>query len=550
MKTRQKLFNLLVIALLLLGVGVSCKPPATPTSVPATEEAEVEEVEETSDEMGPAVDRDTLVIGSTDAIRSITPWTVSTDLEYAVLNSMLYDRLIEYEDGSATPTMSSGLAESYEVSEDGLAWTFKLREGITFTDGEPVNAEAIKFSLEHTKQTGGPIVYYIDPYIKDVEVVDEYTVKVNLSFVYAPFDKIISLAIAGIYSPKAVQSMSDKDFQEKPVTSGPWIVESIVPSEECVLVRNENYWNKDRLPRIKRLIFRTIADPSALRLALEQGEIDMGFYYWLPADQIELEKDPRFTFTQQKNYYVSMLAIDGTRAPLDDPLVRQAIAYAIDRDRIIDTVYGGSARKMNSPLHTDMTIDGQSVVIEWPYEHDPDKAKELLAEAGYADGVPVDFWYTVGFGPEEPDVALLIQQDLAEVGIELNLQSSEFTALIEQWKDGATPFWSSRYVGGYLDPDPYLRDWYHSKSGFLGAKHGMDNPEIDRLLDTGANTTDPDVRLQSYEKIQQTVSQLALQIPMYVKPYDFIMKEQVVDFETPLVFWDMRYPFGTVHWTD
>lgn len=542
MSSQSAPYRLLAVCLLVLVVGASCAPPAEEDVTPTEEEA-------ASSGLEPAVDKETLVIGTTDSATSLTPWTVSTDLEYAVLNSMLFDRLMEYEDGGATPTTSSGLAESYEVSDDLMTWTFKLREGIAFADGSPVDAEAVRFSLMNTKTTGGPIVYYVGPYIDGVEVVDDYTVRIRLNFPYAAFDKIVSLAIGGIYSPQAVRDMSDKAFQEQPVSVAPWQVESITPGDELVLVRNEDYWNKDRMPKLKRLIIRTIADPSAMRLALERGDIDMGFYYWLPSDQIELERDPRFNYARHETYYISQIQINGTVEPLDSRAVRQAIAHGIDRDGIINRIYDGTALKMNSPLH-DMSINGQDVALEWPYEYDPDKARALLEDAGYGDGFSTEFWYTTGFGPREADIALLIQQDLAEIGIDLTLETGEFTALIEQWKDGAIPMWSARYVGGYLDPDPYIRDIYHSLAGFLGETHGASDPEVDRMLDEAVNTRDPEERARLYKEIQEIVSEKAVQIPMYVKPYSFIMKNGLEGFEPPQVFWDMRYPFENVSWAD
>lgn len=323
----------------------------------------------------------------------------------------MFEGLVRFKDGSTE--LEPALAESWEVSEDGLTYTFKMREGVTFHDGTPVDAEAAKFSFErqldpeHPYHDTGEFAYaeFTLGMIESIEVLNPMTLQITLENPFAPFLSNLAMHAASLVSPAALEQYG-RDFAQNPVGTGPYQFASWQRGTELVLERNQDYWRG--APEVERLVYRPIVEDQARLAALESGEID--FTVNLPVDDLpRLRDDTRFHFEEQAGMHTWYLVFNVKKEPFDDPLVRKAVAHAIDRQAIVEALLGGTgelAQNLLPPVVWSYTED----VEQYPY--DPERAQELLAEAGYPDGFEIDFWIPQsGSGMQQPVAMGTVVQD-------------------------------------------------------------------------------------------------------------------------------------------
>jgi peptide/nickel transport system substrate-binding protein len=426
----------------------------------------------------------------------------------------MFEGLVRFADGSTD--VEPGLAERWEVSDDGLTYTFFLRPGVSFHDGTPVNAEAVEFSFERQLDPAHP---YHDtgtfPYaeftlgnIASIEVVDELTVRLTLRENFAPFLSNLAMHAAALVSPTAVMA-SGADFSENPVGAGPYRFVSWRRGVEVVLERNPDYWRVT--PQVERLIYRPIIEDQARLAALEAGEVDLAVN--LPPDDLpRLRSDARFTFSEQAGMHTWYVVFNVTKEPFGDARVRQAVAHAIDRQAIVDAVLGGTgvlAKNFLPPVVWGYTED----VPEYPY--DPERARELLAEAGYPDGFEVEFWVPAsGSGMQQPvAMGTVIQDYLSRVGIEATIQQFEWGTYLDRVivpldsADTVPAMFQMSWIGDNGDPDNFL---YILLSGDQFPPFGFNlgyytNPEVDAILREARTTSDHDARVTLYVAAQRLI---------------------------------------------
>jgi peptide/nickel transport system substrate-binding protein len=426
----------------------------------------------------------------------------------------MFEGLVRFADGSTE--LEPALAERWEVSDDGLTYTFFLRPGVSFHDGTPVDAEAVKFTFERQSDPEHP---YHDtgqfPYaeftlgmIADIEVVDDLTLRLTLTETFAPFLSNLAMHAAAVVSPTAVMEHG-ADFSENPVGSGPFRFVSWRRGVEVVLERNPDYWRVT--PQVERLIYRPIIEDQARLSALEAGEIDLAVN--LPPDDLpRLRNDPSFTFAEQAGMHTWYVVFNVTQEPFDDARVRQAIAHAIDRQTIVDAVLGGTGVLANNflpPVVWGYTED----VPEYPY--DPERARELLAEAGYPDGFAVEFWVPAsGSGMQQPvAMGTVIQDYLSRVGIQASIQQFEWGTYLDrvivpiEEADSVPAMFQMSWIGDNGDPDNFL---YILLSGDQFPPFGFNlgyyaNPEVDAILREARTTTDQEQRVTLYEEAQRLI---------------------------------------------
>jgi peptide/nickel transport system substrate-binding protein len=426
----------------------------------------------------------------------------------------MYEGLVRFKDGSTE--IEPGLAESWEVSDDGLVYTFHLRPGVTFHDGTPVNAEAVRFSFErqidpeHPYHDTGEFPYaeFTLGAIDTIEVVDDLTVRITLKETFAPFLANMAMHAAAIVSPSAVMQYG-RDFSEHPVGAGPYRFVSWQRGVEVILEANPDYWRG--APRVERLIFRPIVEDQARLAALEAGEIDLAVN--LPPDDLpRLREDPRFTFAEQPGMHTWYLVFNVTKEPFDDPRVRQAVAHAIDRDAIVQAILGGTgetAANFLPPVVWGYADDVQA------YPYDPERARELLAEAGYPDGFSVEFWVPESGSGMQQSVAMgtVIQDFLGRVGIDVTIQQFEWGTYLDRVivpvdeADTVPAMFEMSWIGDNGDPDNFL---YILLSGDQFPPNGFnlgyyDNDEVDELLRTARTVTDQAERVPLYEEAQRLI---------------------------------------------
>ncbi len=427
----------------------------------------------------------------------------------------------EPEPGKFVP----GLAESWEISDDAKTYTFKLKQGVKFHDGTPFNADAVKFTFDRVMDPAtkaGQSHDQLGPY-DHTEVVDDHTVKVVMKQGYAPLLTNPN-GYLGIVSPTAAKK-DPAAFARAPIGPGPFLFKEWVPKDHITLVKNPDYnWGSSFFKHtgpayLDQLIFKIIPEASVRTGALKSGEIQ----YADDIDPLEYEAlkgDPKFVVIEkgQPGSGYTLLLNTTSKGPISDPQVRLALEYAIDREGLNKSVFQGLNKVAFSPLM--QPTFGYDASTEQIYSFDPDKAKQSLDAAGWKGGaagigekggekLAIDF--PIISRPNDKAMAESIQASLRDVGIDFKitpLERAAYTDARKQNKYDAGFMWFS-----YGDPD-VLRTIFHSANvdAFNRAKYQV--PEVDKLLEDAAATTDPAKRKDLYTQIQQRVLKDTVVVPL------------------------------------
>ena len=411
----------------------------------------------------------------TIAMQLEPPHLDPTSAAAQAIDSVVYTNIFEgltrfMGDGSVVP----GLAESWEISDDGTVYTFKLREGVTFHDGTAMDAEDVKFSLDRARaeeSTNAQKGLFAG--ITDVEVVDPQTVKVTLDGPNGMFLFNMAWGDAVIVAPESIDNI-----KQQPVGTGAFTFSEWVQGDRITLTRNENYWGD--APSLEQATFKFISDPTAAFAAVMAEDVDVFSGFPAPENLPQFEADPRFQVLVGSTEGETILSTNNKQPPFDNLKVRQAMAHAIDRQAIIDGAmfgYGtpiGTHFAPHHPAYVDLTAQSA---------YDPEKARALLAEAGFPDG----FETTLHLPP--PSYARrggeIIASQLAEVGIKAEIINVEWAQWLESVFNGKSfgltivSHTEPMDIGIYANPDYYFQ---------------YDNPEFQALMDTLNKTTDPDER--------------------------------------------------------
>ncbi len=469
-----------------------------------------------------------IVYGLTLSPSGIDPH-VNASSELGIPLTSVYDTLV-YQD-PATGEFVPGLAERWEVSDDGRVYTFHLRRGVTFHDGTPFNAEAVRFNLERITSdelASQKARFMLGPY-EGVEVVDETTVRILLSEPFAPLLDSLSQVYLGMASPAAVEQWGT-EYQLHQVGTGPYMFVEYVPGDHLLLRRNPDYaWGppiyEHNTATVEEIEFRFFTDPATRSPALETGEADvMGEIP--PQDAARLSQSEDFRIEAVPIPGVSlMFFMNTTRPPLDDLRVRQALLYGTDRPAIVSTVFRDTSPVAYGPLSAVTFGYDPAVRTEYPYSYDPARAAALLAEAGWADsdgdglldrdGQPLTLdMVLMGWG-FMPEVGQLLAAQWAELGIGVNSRVVSYPEALQAASEGQHHLIPFTLSGS--DPD-ILRKFFHSRAGFNWSL--VNDPEMDGWLEEGARVSDPAQRATLYSQVQRRVMEQALVIPIrdYVNP--------------------------------
>ncbi len=494
---RRLLFFLLIGLLALALVQCGPKPTSEPeeTTVPPTaEETEAAVTEEPTEEPTEAVAE--LKILRVAATASVTTWDPSASFSTeALYMANIYEPLIWIRpDGTFEPA----LAESWEVSDDGLVWTFHLREGVKFHDGSTLDADAVVASIERTREmgTGASWIWWM---VESIEALDDMTVQFTLSTPY-PLDRVAASTYAAwIMSPDAAEKDSDWFEQGNEAGTGPWMLESYTPDEEIVLTRFEGYWGGWDDDQFDKVVIRIVPEQVVQAQMLEGGEVDLALS--LPVETYEkFQADPNFVVYEDDTLFNYVGLLNTQKEPLNDKLVRQAIAYAIPYEDIVAVGAGGLGQQARGPVPHGL----------WPYSdevgqytYDPEKARELLAEAGYPDG---GFSLVLTHAAEnlsEERFAPVIRDALAEIGIDVEIRPMLWS---QQWEmakgdpaeaqDIFLLLWWPTISDGYDN----LSSMFHCEDEPFFNLCYYCNPEYDELIDTALEltATDPETAQQMY----------------------------------------------------
>ena len=451
-----------------------------------------------------------LIVGQIAEPKSLDPAAVTAVNDFRILVN-LYEGLVAYEPG--TLEVAPALASDWEISEDGTEYTFTLREDVTFHDGTPFNAEAVKFNFdrmldeEHPYHDTGPFpLAFFFSSVEETEVVDDYTVKFHLSEPYAPFLSNLAYPTGLMVSPAAVEQYG-ADYGRNPSGTGPFTFGEWRSNEAVVLEKNADYWGEEA--GTEAVVFRPITDANTRVAEMLAGGIDL-MVEVPPTSLGQFTDTDAYQVYEQSGPHVWFLILNAKEGPFADKRVRQAVNYAVDKEAIVNDVLEGTAEVAAGPTPPAFAWAYNEELD--PYPHDPEKARELLAEAG-AEGAELTFYVTEGGSGMLDPVAMgtAIQADLAEVGLDVSIETYEWNTFLGEVNPGlegkadmAEMAWMTN------DPDtlPYLAlrtDAWPAEGGFNSGYYS--NEEVDRLLEEARVATDQEERAALYKQMQEIVQE-------------------------------------------
>jgi peptide/nickel transport system substrate-binding protein len=507
-------------------------PPAAPTAAPAAAPTTAAAAAPTpaaaaKPTVAPAAatapSGGTLVYGlNGDFDDTLDPQVTNFDTSIRVTLNVCEPLVWEPEPGKFMPA----LAEKWDVSPDATVYTFNLKKGVKFHDGTPFNGAAVKFTFDRVVDPAtkaGQSHDQLGPY-DHTEVVDDYTIKVVMKQPYAPLLTNLN-GYLGIVSPTAVQKMGMADFARHPVGTGPFMFSEWVNKDHVTLVRNPDYnWGSSMFKNtgpahLDQVTFKIIPEPSVRSGTLKTGETQL-------IDEVDPLEYP--TLSGDKNFSIIqkgqpgsgwILMLNGTSTgAIADPAVRQAMEYAVDRDGVNQSVFQGLNKPAWSPLMRPTFAYDPST--ESVYSFDPDKARSILDAAGWTPGVDgirakggqrLEIAFPIISRPRDNAMAESVQASLHDVGIDLKVDPLERAAAREAYQQNRYDIsfmWFS-----YGDPD-VLRTLFHSANvgAFNRSKYRV--PEVDKLLEDAAGSTDPNHRADVYKQIQQRVLKDTAIVPL------------------------------------
>ncbi|MFJ6211475.1 ABC transporter substrate-binding protein [Lysinibacillus sp. NPDC092081] len=440
---------------------------------------------------------------------------IVTDGESFTVTANIYETLVNF--GEKDVTIQPGLAKSWEPSEDGLTYTFHLQEGVKFHDGTDFNAEAVVKNFERWKAGADKHPYYSSQFvvgdkqvIESVTAKDDHTVVFKLSQPQAPFLKNLAMSPFAIASPTAFEA-NEEGLSANPVGTGPFKFVSWVRNDAITIEKNPDYYI-DGLPKLDKVIYRSIPDNSARLNDLTAGNIDVADGL-SPSDKSSIESNAKLQLIERPSMNVGYLGLTVTRPPFDNVKVRQAVNYAIDKQALVDAFYEGLAVPAKNPMPP--VISGYNDDIKG-YEYDPEKAKALLAEAGY-DGKKIQLWAMPVPRPYMPDgkkIAEAIQKNLDDVGIKSEIVSFEWATYLEKAQKGEADAFLLGWTGDNGDADNFLYTLLDGDNIGSNNYTFYDNKELHKLLVAAQTEINEDKRNGFYKKAQEIISNDAPWVPL------------------------------------
>lgn len=510
---RKSKFILLIAALVLSLVLAACDASTVQQvqeaaeSVAPTLQAAVEEVAPTVqaavEEVAPTVqaaveevtgtsEPKTLTIATGTDVENMNIHLVTSSPSYTVLEHV-YETLFEMSiEGELEPL----LAESIEPGDEPQTFIIKLRQGISFTDGTPFDATAVKANLDYVldAENAAPFRFLISR-IQEVVVVDDYTVQINLDSDFAPLAAHLSHGALAMVSPAALAQGNDY-LAANAIGTGPYTLGSWARDEAVTLQRNPDYWGTPA--KIDTVIFKVVKEDGARLIEVEAGTADIAVRV-PPAEAERLAANPNIEIVTTPGLRTIYIFFNVTQEPFDDVRVRQAVNYAVDVEGIVRDLFDDAALVSRAPFAS--PIFGFSA--QEPYARDVDRARELLADAGIAEGTTVVLYHPTGRYIQDALVADAVRSQLREVGLNVELRTLEWPQYVPfvraEAPDNEVQFAMLGWGTPTMDADYALYALFHSSEippGFNGAFY--QNPEVDALLDAARTNPDPAAREAAY----------------------------------------------------
>ena len=444
-------------------------------------------------------DAKTLTVAYSDGGQTLDP-AEANDLTSDTFAVSAYDQLVTYgtENGKArTDKIVPMLAKSWTVSQDNLTYTFTLRDDVTFASSNEFTAQDVVYSFQHIKDsTNGSFLYEMAG-ITGVTAPDEHTVTVALGAPNHLFLQILPMYSFSVLDAKTVQANGSDWLAKNTAGSGPYTVTKWDPASEAVLVRNDRYWGDK--PAIGTVDLKFVKEASNRTQLLSNGDVDLALE--IPAKDVDsLKSASGVTIRSDASNRILYFSLNTTVKPFDNPLVRQAMAYAVPYDQLIGDVMHGQAKKMTSAVASNTpgwSGDG------FAYKHDLTKAKQLLTQAGYGNGFSFDFLLGSGFDDWNDD-AVLIQAELAKIGVTMNIKNMARAQFLDAIQQRNVPAFIGKWTSFVNDPGYHLG--LLLTTGASSNYGNYSNSTVDADIKQAAAETDVAKRNTLYAQAQKQIT--------------------------------------------
>src|SRR6266516_2475704 len=511
------------LAALAIGVVAACSGPSTPAGTGGG----------AGTSSGPSVDM--LVIANAVKVDTLDPEANSVN-ESIWLDQNLYSRLLQ--PNSTGTGLLPDLATSWNISQDGLSYTFHLRPGAEFANGMPVTASDVVYSIQRYRAYKGGWGFLLTA-VKTITAPDAHTVVVTLSQPHAPLLADLAMYAYSIVPEKLVKAQGAAFFQH-PIGSGPFVVTSFNPDTEVDLARNPHFYGiRPKISKVKILI---VPNDNTRVLELESKKVDV--IENPPGNLVsEIDKTPGLSVQLFPSTRVDFIQLDEHYAPLAKPAVRQALNYAINRNAIVQLAYQGHAVPGASFLPYRMEFYDSAIK---PYPYDPAKAKQLLAQAGYPHGFTT-FLITVSGDVAGQAEAVVIKQELAAVGVTVNIQSYELTTAYSKEDGGHSQMGERYWTNDIIDPDEVATFGAECQGGANAFNSYWCSTQATKLVDQARSELNGTTRQQLYNQVQQAVYTQSPFMVVDYSPYRYGVGDWVHGFHaTPLGNYDLSLETLTV----
>lgn len=459
--------------------------------------------------------KDTLIWAQGADVTSLDPHQ-GKETPAVEVTCQIFDTLVIVD--PETNEIKPQIAESWE-QVDELTYVFKIRQGIKFHDGSDLTAEDVKFSLDRAINSAA--VSYIVNFIDTVTVDDEYTVTVKTKAPYAPTLRNLAIPFAAIV-PKAVVEADEAAFILNPVGSGPYKFVEWRQGDSITLKAFDDYYAGK--PATENLIMKVIPETSQRSIALETGEIDLA-YDLAVNDLPKIKESSELTVYEVPSLNCWYISMNMNKEPFNNPLVREALSYAIDRQTIIDTINAGSGEPADAIIAPGV-FGYYSTGVR---EYDPEKAKELLAEAGYPDGFKTSLW--VNDNQSRIEMCQAIQNMFQQIGVECSIEVLEFGSYISRTTNGEHDMAYFGWTTSSADADYTYYSLEHStQQGAAGNRSFIADPEVDALIEEARTNSDEETRKELYKELAIKLDEINNNIPVFYNSINVGASQKVEGF--------------------
>src|SRR5690625_2403646 len=467
----------------------------------------------------------------------------SNDIPSFDVQSNIFENLIRHDENME---LQPALAESWEAIDE-TTWEFKLQQGVTFHDGSDFNAEVVKANIDRVLDPDvAALAGHLVAMIEEVEIVDDYTVHFITEYPFGSLPSHLAHPTASMISLQQIEedyaAMEEGKepgdvINENPIGTGYFQFDEWVPGQYVSLIKNDDYWDGEA--KLDAVTFKVVSEDLTRIAELETGDSHVSNPL-SPSDIERVEGVEGLYADRVDSVALGYLGMNMNKEPFDDVRVRQAISMAIDKEQIVDGIYNGAGLTANGPLPP--TVFGHHEELEG-LEYNVDKAKELLAEAGYEDGFSTSVW--TNDSREHTDTATNVQAQLAEIGIDVEIEVMELGAYLDEIGNGNHDMFILGWTNVTADADNGLYPLFHSDNqGPSGNRTFIDMPELDEIIESGRLEQDEEERMEIYQEAQEIILEEAPMVFLHHQEYLLGVNENVknlIQFPTNLTYLKNAY---------